>query len=180
MSDSFWTPGFMGNGPSWRGSAQHSREMDLGALTNATNLANAQVAVDQQRALAIPAATALAQRSQEETERAGLSDRNNRSQLTSLATRPQMSINLGGMTNPNYMPSPFGAGMSVFDRMYPGARRFARGTTRVPGQGDGTVDTQPALLAPGESVLNRAAADTLGRGLIAALNSAGRQKMGMV
>lgn len=56
---------------------------------------------------------------------------------------------------------------------------FAKGTARVPGKGSGKVDTVPAKLAPGEAVLNKAAADMTGRGLIAALNKLGAQKMGM-
>lgn len=65
--------------------------------------------------------------------------------------------------NPNY---PFGAG-------------YLFGATAVPGQGSGTVDKVPAMLAPHEAVLNRAAADMLGRGLISQLNAAGSRRMGM-
>ena len=57
---------------------------------------------------------------------------------------------------------------------------FAKGTAMVPGKGTGKVDTVPAKLAPGEAVLNKAAAEAMGRGLIAALNAAGARKMGMV
>lgn len=57
---------------------------------------------------------------------------------------------------------------------------FAKGTAKVPGKGDGTKDTVPAKLAPGEAVLNKAAAQSVGRGLIAALNAAGARKMGLV
>lgn len=57
--------------------------------------------------------------------------------------------------------------------------RFAKGTARVPGKGDPRKDTVPAKLAPGEAVLNKPAADMAGRGLIAALNKLGAQKMGM-
>lgn len=57
---------------------------------------------------------------------------------------------------------------------------FAKGTARVPGKGDGTKDTVNAKLAPGEAVLNKPAAEGMGRGLIAALNKLGAQKMGMV
>ncbi len=64
---------------------------------------------------------------------------------------------------PNY---PFGAG-------------YLFGATAVPGQGSGTVDKVPAMLAPHEAVLNRAAADMLGRGLISALNARGVRQMGM-
>jgi hypothetical protein len=65
--------------------------------------------------------------------------------------------------NPGY---PFGAG-------------YLFGATAVPGQGSGTVDKVPAMLAPHEAVLNRAAADTLGRSRIAALNARGAQRMGL-
>jgi hypothetical protein len=65
------------------------------------------------------------------------------------------------------MPSyPFGAG-------------YLFGATAVPGQGSGTVDKVPAMLAPHEAVLNRAAADMMGRGRIAALNAQGAQQMGL-
>lgn len=64
---------------------------------------------------------------------------------------------------PNY---PFGAG-------------YLFGATAVPGQGTGAVDKVPAMLAPHEAVLNRAAADMLGRGVIAALNASGARQMGM-
>jgi hypothetical protein len=37
-----------------------------------------------------------------------------------------------------------------------------------------------AKLAPGEAVLNKAAADMAGRGAISRLNAAGARKMGMV
>ena len=56
---------------------------------------------------------------------------------------------------------------------------YASGTTRVPGHGDGTVDTVPAMLAPGEAVLNKGAAEHVGRGLIDHLNAVGAAKMGM-
>lgn len=55
-----------------------------------------------------------------------------------------------------------------------------KGTAKVPGKGDGTKDTVPAKLAPGEAVLNKAAAEHLGRGLIKMLNQYGMHKMGMV
>lgn len=58
--------------------------------------------------------------------------------------------------------------------------RYAKGTARVPGKGDGTKDTVKAKLAPGEAVLNKSAANTLGRGLIQRLNAHGATKMGMV
>ncbi len=60
------------------------------------------------------------------------------------------------------------------------ARNYAKGTARVPGKGSGKKDTVKAKLAPGEAVLNKAAADNLGRGMIAALNKVGARKMGLV
>jgi hypothetical protein len=49
----------------------------------------------------------------------------------------------------------------------------------VPGAGSGKTDTVPAVLAPGEAVLNQAAADHLGRNTIEVLNALGRHQMGM-
>jgi hypothetical protein len=49
-----------------------------------------------------------------------------------------------------------------------------RGLTKVPGKG--TKDKFPAMLAPGEAVLNANAAKKLGRGLIAHLNAYGNAK----
>lgn len=54
---------------------------------------------------------------------------------------------------------------------------YSHGTSHVPGHGDGTVDTVPAMLAPGEAVLNKGAAEHMGRGMIAALNKLGLSKM---
>ena len=62
---------------------------------------------------------------------------------------------------------------------YPFGAGYLFGQTTVPGQGSGTVDTVPAMLAPHEAVLNKAAADMLGRGLIASLNASGAKQMGM-
>jgi hypothetical protein len=53
------------------------------------------------------------------------------------------------------------------------------GKDKVPGKGSGTVDTQHAMLAPGEAVLNKAAAEYLGRATIDVLNHVGRIKMGL-
>ena len=61
----------------------------------------------------------------------------------------------------------------------PFGANYQLGAHTVPGQGTGKVDTVPAMLAPHEAVLNRAAADMLGRGLIAALNAHGVKQMGM-
>ena len=44
----------------------------------------------------------------------------------------------------------------------------------------GKKDTIPAKLATGEAVLNKSAADMLGRGMIAKLNAKGAAKMGMI
>lgn len=49
----------------------------------------------------------------------------------------------------------------------------------VPGRGDGTKDTVHAMLAPHEAVLNKAAAEKLGRSKIAKLNVDGAKKMGL-
>lgn len=59
-------------------------------------------------------------------------------------------------------------------------QNYAKGTARVPGKGSPKKDTVKAKLAPGEAVLNAEAAETMGRGLIAALNQMGAQKMGLV
>lgn len=53
------------------------------------------------------------------------------------------------------------------------------GTSKVPGKGDGKTDTQQAMLAPGEAVLNRAAAEHLGRDTISLLNAIGARRMGL-
>ena len=67
------------------------------------------------------------------------------------------------------------------DELTPRApRSYKKGTARVPGKGDGTKDTVNAKLAPGEAVLNKPAAEHIGRGMIAALNAMGAHQMGMV
>lgn len=62
---------------------------------------------------------------------------------------------------------------------YSEEKRKAKGETKVPGKGSGKVDKVPRLLAPGEAILNKAAAEFLGRGMIRKLNSMGAKKMGM-
>lgn len=57
--------------------------------------------------------------------------------------------------------------------------KLSKGTSRVPGKGDGTVDKVPAKLAPGEAVLNKGAADLAGRDAIEKLNARGLLHMGM-
>lgn len=53
---------------------------------------------------------------------------------------------------------------------------LSKGTAKVPGKGSGNVDTVPAELAPGEAVLNKHAAEHMGRGLIGVLNALGNAK----
>jgi hypothetical protein len=55
----------------------------------------------------------------------------------------------------------------------------ARGTSKVKGKGKPNKDTVPAMLAPGEAVLNQGAADHVGRNLIDVLNAIGAHKMTM-
>jgi len=57
--------------------------------------------------------------------------------------------------------------------------KYSSGTAKVPGKGSPKVDSVDAKLAPGEAVLNAAAADHLGRTTIALLNAIGEQKMGL-
>lgn len=59
------------------------------------------------------------------------------------------------------------------------SRRYSKGTSKVPGKGDGKTDTVAAKLAPGEAVLNKAAAEHLGRDTIDLLNAVGQAKMGL-
>ena len=56
-------------------------------------------------------------------------------------------------------------------------QHYDQGTQRVPGKGSGMVDKVKALLAPGEAVLNKGAAEHFGRDNIAALNAIGHAKM---
>lgn len=57
---------------------------------------------------------------------------------------------------------------------------FATGTSKVPGKAPakGNTDTVPAMLTPGEAVLNVGAAEHMGRDNIHALNQVGLAKMG--
>lgn len=82
-------------------------------------------------------------------------------------------------------PTPAYAGVKVEENKIGYKKGTARvdcsaGKNRVPGKGDGKTDTVKAMLAPGEAVLNRAAAEKLGRGMIKRLNEHGQRKMGMV
>jgi hypothetical protein len=99
-----------------------------------------------------------------------------------------MSTLTGGVPTPTPPPAPSQPSSSQFDGAYgPHSvdddgqpMHFRKGTSRVPGKGSGMVDSVKARLAPGEAVLNRAAADAVGRGVIAAQNAAGAARMGMV
>lgn len=92
---------------------------------------------------------------------------------------PGQRVTVGGFGRPmtSYTGLPEITDTGVTTTRRPG---FAKGTARVPGKGSGKVDTVPAKLAPGEAVLNKAAADAMGRGLIAKANAAGAKKMGLV
>jgi hypothetical protein len=57
-----------------------------------------------------------------------------------------------------------------------GLLKAMNGANRVPGKGSGNVDTVPAMLAPGEAVLNKHAAELIGRDKIAAANAIGVAK----
>lgn len=78
---------------------------------------------------------------------------------------------LMGMSGGSMTPNPQGAPAAM------GA--FKTGVSKVPGHGSGHVDTVPAMLAPGEAVLNKGAAEHMGRGAIETLNAIGLHKMGM-
>ena len=60
-----------------------------------------------------------------------------------------------------------------------GTNNFAKGTDKVPGKTPktGNTDTTPAMLTPGEAVLNVGAAEHLGRDTIDVLNAIGNIKM---
>ncbi len=102
-----------------------------------------------------------------------------------------LNTNATGLANAlnDFSAPPPGSPLGRHLRQFPGiGQRFTferppghrKGLARVPGKGDGTKDTVPAMLAPGEAVLNKSAAEGMGRGLIAALNKLGAEKMGMV
>jgi hypothetical protein len=106
----------------------------------------------------------------------GLASENNG--LVNIPTSFTKPVNLDDTTST--LPAGSGSANS-FDLLGPkGFGMYKKGIARVPGKGDGTKDTVKAKLAPGEAVLNKAAADNMGRGLIAALNKMGAKKMGMV
>lgn len=70
-------------------------------------------------------------------------------------------------------------GVDAFGQQKQPENKFKTGTSRVPGKGAPTKDTVPAKLAPGEAVLNAAAAEHLGRENIDRLNAAGAIAMGI-
>jgi len=78
-----------------------------------------------------------------------------------------------GSTDPRYMSN-----QERERQRGAGTPGFAEGTARVPGRGDGTKDTVKARLAPGEAVLNKPAAEMIGRDVIAAANTMGRPTVG--
>jgi hypothetical protein len=91
----------------------------------------------------------------------------------------------GGVPKPGVYEMPTDNSVPPVDpetgELPPGWHRYAykAGTTKVPGKGSGKVDTVPAMLAPGEAVLNKGAAEHMGRDNIKALNAVGLAKMGM-
>lgn len=90
-----------------------------------------------------------------------------------MSERPESDVLSPRPTRPRGLGLPYSLSLDLPEL------RFAKGTARVPGKGNGTKDTVKARLAPGEAVLNKPAADMAGRGMIAALNKLGARKMGM-
>lgn len=89
-------------------------------------------------------------------------------------------MGMGGM-GPGIGIAPSRTGVSAgYIQSYRKSDYLKHGKTKIPGKGDGTKDTVPAMLAPGEAVLNKAAAETVGRKKITQLNKKGALKMGML
>lgn len=84
---------------------------------------------------------------------------------------PSFSFNRGSSTLPSLSLPDFTAPRRIFSDEPVG--RFKRGTARVPGKGTG--DKVPALLEPGEAILNKHAAGMIGRDKIAKANAKGNQ-----
>lgn len=102
--------------------------------------------------------------------------------LLPLSMAEQAGRTLGGMSNSyqqNRVQLRPSGDLGTDGPGLPERQRYAKGTAKVPGKGSGKVDTIPAMLAPGEAVLNKPAAQHMGRGLIAALNQMGAAKLGM-
>lgn len=93
--------------------------------------------------------------------------------------RAQLAKQLGYMHPHEMMPGMAAGDSMVGDGMGMDVAGMAAGGGTVPGGGDGTVDTVNAKLAGGEAVLNKAAADFLGRDLIDKVNQAGAIAMGL-
>jgi hypothetical protein len=93
------------------------------------------------------------------------------------APAPGQTITGGTWTPPNANP-PSGQNQDLRAKMGMGIKA-ATGATRVPGKGAPNVDKVPAILAPGEAVLNEGAATHMGRGAITALNALGAHAMAM-
>lgn len=87
------------------------------------------------------------------------------------APAPSFSFNRGSSTLPSLSLPDFTAPRRIFSDEPVG--RFKRGTARVPGKGTG--DKVPALLEPGEAILNKHAAGMIGRDKIAKANAKGNQ-----
>lgn len=81
-------------------------------------------------------------------------------------------------TSPNFTPGPGQA--TSGGPMNTDKTGYAAGTSRVPGKGGPTEDNVSAHLSSGEAVLNKAAAEHLGRTTIDLLNAIGEQKMGLI
>lgn len=83
---------------------------------------------------------------------------------------------IGGAATSTLKPYDKPVSSSLLD---PAEKKYAKGTAKVPGKGSGKVDTVKAKLAPGEAVLNKGAAEHIGRDFIEHINQIGLQKMGM-
>ena len=165
--------------------AQQSQAGLQGAqATNITQMTPGQVALlGNQGRLAGTVADYAPARFQAELDKAAVDEKNANAAGLAAARTAEISADpdsyAGMMLGRNLTPG----GVFRFREGLPEPRKplgMKAGMTRVPGKGDGTKDTVPAKLAPGEAVMNKAAADHMGRGLIAVLNKLGAEKMGMV
>lgn len=163
-SDAFSVPQYAKSGPSDAANASYAAQRSLALQGQAqADIAKAQADSDAQAA-----------------------------KISGMQARARARARASAMPTPGALPtglsSPFSSGEgagsssrlgSLFDDTSGAGRlTFSHGTERVPGHGSGHVDTVPAMLAPGEAVLNRAAAEQFGRGNIAQLNAAGARQMG--
>jgi hypothetical protein len=101
-------------------------------------------------------------------------------QATAGLTRTQ-NQNIGSQV-PQYLLDLFGKRSSGSGIDLPTLNNFSKGTDNVKGPapkaGAKTTDTTPAMLTPGEAVLNKAATEHLGRDTIDVLNAIGNIKLG--